>query len=108
ALEILRRAGEQPEVAARQRERLERQVGQMVRLVDDLLDVSRVVTGKLRLTREPVVLRDVLDAALEMSRPHIERAKLHLDLAIPDEPIPLHADRLRLAQVFSNLLNNAA
>jgi signal transduction histidine kinase len=108
ALEILRLAGDNAEVAERQRERLERQVAQMVRLVDDLLDVSRVVTGKLRLTHERVVLQEVLDAALEMSRPNIERAGLHLELEIPAEPIHLDADRVRLAQVFSNLLNNTA
>jgi signal transduction histidine kinase len=108
ALEILRLAGDDHEVAARQRERLERQVNQMVRLIDDLLEVSRIVTGKLRLTLEPVILQDVLEAALDMSRPNIERAGLHLDLAITAEPIHLHADRIRLAQVFSNLLNNAA
>lgn len=108
ALEILRLAGDDPDTAARQRERLERQVGQMVRLVDDLLDVSRVVTGKLRITPEPVLLQEILEAALDMSRPHLERAKLRLHLEIPEEPIPLLADRIRLAQVFSNLLNNAA
>jgi signal transduction histidine kinase len=108
ALEILRLASGDAEVVERQRERLARQVAQMVRLVDDLLDVSRVVTGKLRLTRERVILQDVLDAALEMSRPNIERSGLRLELAIPPEPIYLDADRIRLAQVFSNLLNNAA
>jgi len=108
ALEILRLAGNKPEVAERQRERLERQVAQMVRLVDDLLDVSRVVTGKLRLTREPVLLQEVLDAAVEMSRPHIEHARLHLEIDVVAEPVTLDADRVRLAQVFSNLLNNAA
>ena len=108
ALEIMRLADDQPEVVARQRERLERQVAQMVRLVDDLLDVSRVVTGKLRLTPEPVTLQDVLEAALDLSRPHLEKSRLSLETRIPPDPIVLNADRVRLAQVFSNLLNNAA
>ncbi|HSQ55385.1 MAG TPA: hybrid sensor histidine kinase/response regulator, partial [Gemmata sp.] len=97
ALEILRLAGDDPDSAARQRERLERQVAQMVRLVDDLLDVSRVVTGKLRLTREVVVLQDVLESALDMSRPLFERAKVHLEVNAREEPIRLNADRMRLA-----------
>jgi signal transduction histidine kinase len=108
ALEIMRIAGDKGDVLVRQRERLERQVAQMVRLVDDLLDVSRVVTGKLRLTSEPVLLQEVLEAALDLSRPHIEKARLALALDVPDAPIRLNADRVRLAQVFSNLLNNAA
>jgi signal transduction histidine kinase len=108
ALEIMRLAEAQPEVISRQRERLERQVAQMVRLVDDLLDVSRVVTGKLRLTAEPVTLQDVLEAALDLSRPHLEKSKLNLETRIPPEPVVLNGDRVRLSQVFSNLLNNAA
>ena len=64
AIEIMRLSGEKPEILARQRERLERQIGQMVRLVDDLLDVSRVATGKLRLTPEPVTLQEVIESAL--------------------------------------------
>jgi signal transduction histidine kinase len=108
ALEIMRIAGDKGDVAVRQRERLERQVAQMVRLVDDLLDVSRVVTGKLRLTCEPVLLQEVLEAALDLSRPHIDKARLSLVLDVPTAPIRLNADRVRLAQVFSNLLNNAA
>jgi signal transduction histidine kinase len=107
-LEIMRLAAGDPAVVARQRERLERQVAQMVRLVDDLLDVSRVVTGKLRLAPDTVTLRDVLDAAVELSRPHLERARLELAVDLPAAPVRLSADRVRLAQVFSNLLNNAA
>jgi len=108
ALEIIRLSGDNPEAVAHQRERLERQVRQMVRLVDDLLDVSRVTTGKLRLNPEPLTLQDVLDAALDISRPLIEKARLALKLHLPSEPVELVGDRVRLAQVFSNLLNNAA
>jgi len=108
ALEIIRLSGDNPEAVAHQRERLERQVRQMVRLVDDLLEVSRVTTGKLRLNTESVALQDILDAALDISRPLIEKAHLTLTMKVPAEPISLVADRVRLAQVFSNLLNNAA
>lgn len=108
ALEIIRLSGNNPDAVAHQRERLERQVRQMVRLVDDLLDVSRVTTGKLRLNPEPIILQDVFDAALDISRPLIEKARLVLKVQLPSEPVELLGDRVRLAQVFSNLLNNAA
>jgi signal transduction histidine kinase len=108
ALEIIRLSGNNPETVAKQRERMERQVRQMVRLVDDLLDVSRITTGKLRLNPEPTTLQDVFELSLDISRPLIEKARLALTVELPAEPVPLHADRVRLAQVFSNLLNNAA
>jgi signal transduction histidine kinase len=76
--------------------------------VDDFLDVSRITTGKLRLNCEPLTLQEVLEAALEMSRPQIEKARLSLETDIPAEPVPLHGDRVRLTQVFTNILNNAA
>lgn len=108
ALEIMRLSSNRLDALTRQRERIERQVGHMVRLVDELLDVSRITTGKLRLNPEPLTLNDVIVAALETSRPALEKARLTLALEMPPDPIVLHADRLRLAQVFSNLLNNAA
>ncbi len=108
ALEIMRLAGHKLETIDRQRERLERQVGQMVRLVDDLLDVSRITTGKLRLTEELQTLQDVIAAALEISRFNIDKAGLKFTLSLPPGLVYLNADRVRLAQVFSNLLNNAA
>lgn len=108
ALEIMRLAGDKPDVVGRQRDRLDRQVGQMVRLVGDLLDVSRITTGKLRLTPDPVTLQEVVEAAVDISRPHLDKAKLALAVDLPADPVPLHGDRVRLAQVFSNLLNNAA
>jgi signal transduction histidine kinase len=108
ALEILRLSNDSGEVVRRQRERLERQVAQLCRLVDDFLDVSRMTTGKLRLNPEPLTLQEVLEAALEMSRPQIEKAKLALETDIPESPVALHGDRVRLTQVFTNILNNAA
>jgi signal transduction histidine kinase len=108
ALEIIRLCGDNAEAVAQQRERLERQVKQMVRLVDDLLDVSRVTTGKLRLNAEPTTLQEVCEAAIDISRPLVERAGLKLTVDLPQEPVPLEGDRVRLTQVFSNLLNNSA
>ncbi|MFO0801212.1 MAG: hybrid sensor histidine kinase/response regulator [Gemmataceae bacterium] len=108
ALEIMRLTAEDAEAVERSRAMLERQVGQMVRLIDDLLDVSRITTGKLRVQAEPITLRAVLDAAAEISRPALDKAKVRFDVCVPAESVPLHGDRVRLAQVFSNLLNNAA
>ncbi|HTN83934.1 MAG TPA: GAF domain-containing protein [Sorangium sp.] len=87
---------------------IERQVGHMVRMVDDLLDVSRITRGKVELRRERVDLRAVLNSALETSRPLIEAAEHELAVRLPAEPLLLDADPTRLAQVFANLLNNAA
>jgi PAS domain S-box-containing protein len=87
---------------------IERQVGQLSRLVDDLLDVSRISTGKIELKKEPTNLVHVIGHAVEMSRPHIEAAHHKLSITFPDAPTDLVADAARLAQVFSNLLNNAA
>jgi CheY-like chemotaxis protein len=80
----------------------------MVRLVDDLLDVSRITRGKLQLRRRTVLLSDVLEQALEATRPLVDRAGQQLDLELPAEPIELDADPVRLSQVFLNLLNNAS
>ncbi len=108
ALEIMKLAADDPAAVAQSRAMLERQVGQMVRLIDDLLDVSRVSTGKLRVQPEPVLLGAVIEAAVEISRPVLERAGVVFTLRLPDRPVALSADRVRMAQVFSNLLNNAA
>jgi len=108
ALEIMRLAAGNPDAVERARAMMDRQVAQMVRLIDDLLDVSRITTGKLRLTPEPILLDTVVGAAVEISGPVLERAGLSFTLSLPPKPVKLHADRVRLAQVFSNLLNNAA
>jgi PAS domain S-box-containing protein len=85
-----------------------RQVEQMVRLVDDLLEVSRITRNKIELRRERVTLSAVLHAAVETSRPTIEGACHRLELSLPDEELPVDGDPLRLTQVFANLLDNAA
>ena len=90
------------------RSMMERQLTQLVRLVDDLLDVSRVTSGKLTLRRERIELKAVIDAAIETTRPVIEQAGHELAVTVPDEPIPVDGDAARLSQVVSNLLNNSA
>lgn len=87
---------------------MDRQVRQLVRLVDDLLDVSRVTRGKIGLQRRIVDIASVVDAALEASRPLLDAARHTFTLALPQAPVHVDADPTRLAQVFTNLLNNAA
>ncbi len=87
---------------------IDRQVGQMARLVDDLLDISRVTTGKLRLKTEHVDLHLAMNLAAEAVRPFISARKHEFSLLLPTETLWLSADPVRLEQVASNLLNNAA
>jgi PAS domain S-box-containing protein len=96
------------EAVERVHEMMERQLSQMVRLIDDLLDVSRVSRGKIGLKKELIDLKTVIGLAVETSLPLIEAGRHDLALRIPPEPLPVEADPTRLAQVFSNLLNNAA
>ncbi|MBC7818100.1 MAG: PAS domain S-box protein [Planctomycetaceae bacterium] len=89
-------------------EMMERQVNQLVRLVDDLLDVSRITRGKVELRKEPVELATVIRNAVEISQPMIDDAGHQLAITIPTEPVIVEGDSVRLAQVFANLLNNSA
>jgi two-component system, OmpR family, sensor kinase len=107
ALEILRRVPEGP-TAQRARAVAERQVAHMVRLIDDLLDVSRISRGKIALQRERTPLTQVIDAAVETSLPLIEARRHELVRGPIDPQLELDVDPARLAQVFTNLLNNAA
>jgi signal transduction histidine kinase len=107
-LQILKRSNPSAAPFGPAHETLQRQVQQLVRLVDDLLDVSRITTGKIQLRTEPVELAGAVATALETSRPLLESRKHDFMLALPPEPVWLEADPTRLAQVFSNLLNNAA
>ena len=95
-------------VAIRTREMMERQLSHMVRLIDDLLDVSRINSGKITLRKEQVLLRAVAETAVEASRPVIEASGHVLKIVLPEEPVWLAADPTRLAQVMTNLLTNAA
>lgn len=105
---ILRARAPSDPVLARCRDVIERQTAQMSRLLDDLLDVSRLSRGKLTLQRAPVVLRDVLDAAIETSRPLIDQAGHRITVDAAGADVLLEGDAARLTQVFANLLNNAA
>jgi PAS domain S-box-containing protein len=89
-------------------ETMERQVHHLVRLVDDLMEVSRITRGKIELRKENIELAAVARNAIETSRPLIDSAGIQLAISLPQEPIELHGDPVRLAQVFANLLNNAA
>jgi PAS domain S-box-containing protein len=108
SLHILRLAGSDSGAAEGVRAMLERQVNHMVRLVDDLMEVSRITRGKIELRKEPVELAAVVRSAVETSRPLIEAARHQLAISLPAEPLLLDADPVRLAQVLANLLNNAA
>jgi PAS domain S-box-containing protein len=108
ALELMRSpAGSDPQVEPK-RQMMERQVRQLVRLVDDLLDVSRITRGKIQLRKESVELATVVAHALETSRALLDARKHELTVLLPPEPLWLDADLTRLSQVFANLLNNAA
>jgi PAS domain S-box-containing protein len=87
---------------------IDRQMRHMVRLLEDLLDVSRISQNKLDLRKEPVVLGTMLETAVETSRPMIDSAQHELSMVLPEQRVRLFGDPVRLAQVFSNLLNNAA
>jgi two-component system, chemotaxis family, CheB/CheR fusion protein len=106
-LEIMKRGEGNGKLIEQVRSTLERQLGQMVRLVDDLLDMSRISRSKLELRKGRVELASVIHQSVEACRPLAESAKHELNVSLPPEPIYLHADPVRLAQVFGNLLNNA-
>jgi PAS domain S-box-containing protein len=107
-LEVIKRANGDGEILQRAHETLERQLGQMVRLVDDLLDWNRITHDRLELRRSEVELSSVVQQAVEVARPLIDAAGHRLIVELPNEPIYLNADRTRLAQVFGNLLNNSS
>jgi CheY-like chemotaxis protein len=107
-LQVIRLAAHDATAVAQARGMMERQLGHMVRLIDDLLDISRISQNKMELRRSRVLLEDVVAAAVETARPLIEAAQHDLTISLPADPIPLDADLTRLAQVFGNLLTNSA
>src|SRR5450830_1817728 len=107
-LELLRLGGADGAVAANVRQMMERQVRHMVHLIDDLLDIARVSSGKIVLRRAVVDLRDVVAAAVETSLPAIEAPGHALAVDLPALPLPVDVDVVRLSQVLGNLLSNAA
>ena len=96
------------EPAAQARAMMERQLNHLIRLVDDLLEVSRISTGKIELRRERLELAAAVLSAVETVRPMMEAAHHRLDISLPPEPVMLEGDFVRLAQVVGNLLSNAA
>jgi PAS domain S-box-containing protein len=102
------RAGCSPEQQVRLGEMMERQLGHLVRMVDDLLDISRVTLGKISLKKQHVDFRAVLHGALETTRPLVEAAAHELAIRLPPDPLPLEVDPTRIGQVIANLVNNSA
>jgi signal transduction histidine kinase/CheY-like chemotaxis protein len=108
AIGVLQTPGAAEQQLQDSRMMIDRQVGHMARLIDDLLDVSRITAGKLPMRKARVQLADVLTLAVETARPHLEQAHHRLTIALPPEPVYLDGDSARLAQVFANLLHNAS
>ena len=108
ATEILARCSRDPRAVNAARGVIERQLKQLTRLVNDLLDISRVARGKVDLQRAPADLREVIAAATETARPVIERRRHRLLTHVPSEAVTVDADAVRLCQVVTNLLLNAA
>jgi signal transduction histidine kinase/CheY-like chemotaxis protein len=107
-LQIVKRAGQLEPVARRTLDTMDRQLTHMVRLIDDLLDISRINSGKIHLEMARISLADVVQTALDLSRPAIDAAGHALRLELPEQPLEVHGDETRLAQAIGNLLNNAA
>lgn len=108
ALQLWQRVNHDPEQLHKLQELMQRQVQQLTRLSDDLVDVARIAQGKLELRQEPVGLRELLDDAVEEVRPFIDRCGHVLTVTLPAEPVFLSGDASRLVQVFANLIQNAA
>jgi signal transduction histidine kinase len=107
-LQILRLANHSGPAVEQAGAMMERQLGHMVRLIDDLLDLSRITNGKIELRKERIDLAAAVHDAVETSRPLVESSGHELTVTLPHRPVYVDADRTRLAQVFGNLLNNAA
>jgi signal transduction histidine kinase len=108
ALEMLKLVEASPELQRQTREMMERQVQLMVRLVDDLLDVSRITRGKIELRKEPIELAAIVTRAVETAQPLIDAQKHQSQIDIAPGPLLVQGDLVRLGQVVANLLNNAA
>ncbi len=108
ALHLLRTAGPADPVLARVSDVMDRQINHLVRLVDDLLEVSRITRGSIEIHQEPVDLGSIVHAAVDTSRPALDAAGHQLTLELPRDPVVVHGDAVRLTQVLANLLTNAA
>lgn len=107
-LDIIRMRSDNPEAVLRVRDMIERQTTHMIHLIDDLLDVARITTGKIELKKTVVDLNEIVASAVETSLPAIEKAHHELRLNLHDGPLLLEADEVRIGQVIGNLLTNAA
>jgi PAS domain S-box-containing protein len=107
-LQVVRLAESESDAVAKALGMMDRQLSHMVRLIDDLLDISRISRNKMELRREHILLADVVASAVETASPLIDAEGHELDVSLPSRPIFLDADMTRLAQVFSNLLTNSA
>jgi PAS domain S-box-containing protein len=107
-LELIRVAGDTPQAVGRVRSMMERQVSHMVRLIDDLLDVSRIASGKIVLQPVPTTLTDLVQSAVEAHRAAIDAAKIELTVVLPSEPCVIDVDPARFVQILSNVLHNAS
>jgi signal transduction histidine kinase len=107
SLAVLRLMHADPKMLELARQTMERQLAHMVRLIDDLLDVSRISRGKIELRKSPIDLASIVLQAVEAIRPNSQQRQLNLEVDLPNEPIYLSADATRLVQVIGNLLNNA-
>ena len=107
-LELIRLGGGTAASVERVRAVMERQIGHMVRLIDDLLDISRITSGKIQLQRQLVPLSELVDGAVEATRMFVTERRMALAVRIPDTPCLLDVDRTRFVQILSNLLHNAA
>ena len=108
ALELMHRSPDDAALTARALAVMERQLAQLVRLTDDLLDVSRITRKRIELRRDRVDIGEAVASAIETTQPLIEAAGHHLDVHLASDPIWVYADLTRLSQAFANLLNNAA
>jgi two-component system, sensor histidine kinase len=106
-IELMESYGLADALLKRTHETMKRQVEQLTRLVDDLLDVSRITSGKIELRKESVALTTIIDQAVDVARPALEVQKHRLIIEMPDQPVQLTADTVRLIQVVANLLNNS-
>ncbi len=104
----MRKAGAADESMTQLREMMERQLGHLVHLVNDLMDIARLTSGKIALKKERIALQEILSNAIEASAALMTAAKNPLTADMPNEPLFLHADGTRLTQVFTNLLTNAS
>lgn len=108
SLELMKRADPDEPLFGRARDIMDRQLSHLARLVDDLIDVSRITRDRIEIRREPTELRGLLGGCIEACRALTEERRQHVDLAVPATPVYVEADPVRLTQVFNNILNNAS